>query len=194
MSKSGKPAPPASPSGAIQLPELLQGSLAVAFRPSSPPFSLVRGRGNLTLALIYVAAGAALTGLIHWALSGTWRDLAADLVGFVLGFAAFVFAVAAWLKLNPRDRADFATAAALYWVPAALALGFLSVLLARISPLLVSPAYIAQALLWLGFSQLALKTLFGLTFERTFLAAALGLLANGLAIGLAGWLITRISS
>ena len=190
MSKSGKPAPPASPSGAVQIPELLQGSLAVAFRPSKPPFSLVRGRGSLVMAMIYVALGAALTGLIHWAITGRWQDLVADLIGFVLGFTAFVFVVAAWLKLNPRDRDDFATAAALYWVPAALVLGFVSVFLARLSPVLASPSHITQALLWLGFSQLALKTLFGLSFERTFLAVAVGLLANALALGVATLVIS----
>jgi hypothetical protein len=192
MKRAGK-TPPPTRSGAIQVPELLQGSLALAVRPANPPFGMVRGRGNLVMALIYVAMGAALTGLIHWALTGQWRDLLSDILGFVIGFTAFVFVVDLRLKLNQPDRNDFATAAALYWVPAALALGFLSVMLGTISPLMASPAYIAQALLWQGFSLLALKTLFSLPFERTFLAVCLGLLANTLAISVVAWLIIKFT-
>ena len=197
--------PPARPTSmGVQIPELLQGSIALATKPSNPPFGLVRGRGNLVMTLAYVAIGALVTGIVGWLLNiglynfgGSnlaWSPILTYTLGFTGGFAAFVFFLAQQMKWNTQQRDEFAAAASLYWVPVVLVLTVIGALLGGISfiGLLTTVTGAAQLLLLLGFSLLALKTLFNVSYEQGLRPVALGLLVNSLVIGLVARLIIEI--
>ncbi|MBA3469815.1 MAG: hypothetical protein H0T53_09235 [Herpetosiphonaceae bacterium] len=194
--------PPPVPAS-LQIPEMLQSSIALIGQPSNPPFGIVRGRGTLVMALAYVAIGALVTGIITWlltlALSSVsnnlaWTPLLTYTLGFTAGFAAFVFFLASQLKLGLQARDDFAAAAALYWAPVVLVLTVLEIVLSRINfiSLLTSVASAAQLLLLLALSLMALRSLFNLSFEQTLRAVGFGLLINSLVTSLVIRLIIEI--
>ena len=202
MSQPPYGSPPPVHAG-LQIPEMLQSSIALVSKPSNPPFGIVRGRGTLVMALAYVAAGALVTGIVNWLLnlviyslpgSLAWVPLLTATLGFTAGFAAFVFFLASQLKLGLQARDDFAAAAALYWVPVVLVLSVLGTLLGGIDfiSLLTSVTNAAQLLLLLAFSLMALRALFNLPFEQTLRAVSFGLLINSLVASLVSRLITEI--
>ncbi len=187
----------------LQIPEMLQSSIALISKPSNPPFGIVRGRGTLVMALGYVAIGALVTGIILWILnlalysvpgSLAWTPLLTATLGFTAGFAAFVFFLASQLKLGLQARDDFAAAAALYWAPVVLVLSVLGMLLGRIDfiRLLTSVTSAAQLLLLLALSLMALRSLFNLPFEQTLRPVSFGLLINSLVASLVNQLILQI--
>lgn len=197
--------PPSTPvrSAGIQIPEMLQSSVALVTQPSNPPFGIVRGRGTLIMALAYVAIGALVTGVLSWLLytalysyqgSLAWSPILTATLGFTAGFAAFVFFLASQLKLGLQARDDFATAASFYWAPVVLILSVLSTLLGGISfiGVLASVTVAAQLLLLLAFSMMALRALFNLTFEQTLRPVSFALLVNSLVTSLVTRLILEI--
>jgi hypothetical protein len=192
-----------APTASLQIPEMLQSSIALLSKPSNPPFGIVRGRGTLVMALAYVAVGTLVTGIIAWLLNITlyavagslaWIPLLTATLGFTAGFAAFVFFLASQLKLGLQARDDFAAAAALYWAPVILVLTALGLLLGRIDfiSLLTSVTSAAQLLLLLALSLMALRSLFNLPFEQTLRAVGFGLLINSLVASLVTQLINTI--
>lgn len=187
----------------IGIPELLQATIAFSTQPSTPPFGLVRGRGNLVMSIAYVFIGSLVAGALNWLLysalykytSGlAFSSLLSSAIGFTAGFVAFVFVVAQLLKLGTNQRDEFASAASIYWVPVTLVLAVLGTLLGGINfiNLLSVVTSTAQTLLLLGFSLMALKLLIGQQFEQTLKAVGIGLLTNIFVISLVARILIEL--
>lgn len=72
------------------LGEMVSSSIVVLTQPSIPTFERFERRGGLQQALIYVAIGAVITGLVS--IFGGIAAAIAGLVGALLGFVVFAFA------------------------------------------------------------------------------------------------------
>ena len=185
----------------MQLPELLQASIALAGKPSEPPFGLVRGRGSLKNALIYVAIGAFVSGLLllviglliyHYSGKLASQSLVVSVVGHTAGFAALISFIAQRQRLSFRQRDEFATALAMAWPPIMLVVGGLFYLLTGFVSFVGAISGLAVSLLFMVATLKALRVLFSKPYEETFVSVAYGLLFYNLILSFIGYLLGQI--
>ncbi len=200
-SQSAPSSPPSPPIPTMQLPELLQASIALAGKPSEPPFGLVRGRGSLKNALIYVAIGAFVSGLLllliamlvnHAPGKQAAQLLLINVVGHTAGFAALISFIAQRQRLSFRQRDEFATALAMAWPPIMLVVGGLFYLLTGFVSFVGGISSLAVSLLFMVATLKALRVLFSKPYEETFVSVAYGLLFYNLILSFLGYLVGQI--
>ncbi|KPL81219.1 hypothetical protein [Herpetosiphon geysericola] len=200
-SQSAPSSPPSPPIPTMQLPELLQASIALAGKPSEPPFGLVRGRGSLKNALIYVAIGAFVSGLLllvmglliyHYPGKLASQSLVVSVVGHTAGFAALISFIAQRQRLSFRQRDEFATALAMAWPPIMLVVGGLFYLLTGFVSFVGAISGLALSLLFMVATLKALRVLFSKPYEETFVSVAYGLLLYNLILSFLGYLVGQI--
>lgn len=200
-SQSAPSSPPSPPIPTMQLPELLQASIALAGKPSEPPFGLVRGRGSLKNALIYVAIGAFVSGLLllvmglliyHYPGKVASQSLVVSVVGHTAGFAALISFIAQRQRLSFRQRDEFATALAMAWPPIMLVVGGLFYLLTGFVSFVGAISGLALSLLFMVATLKALRVLFSKPYEETFVSVAYGLLLYNLILSFLGYLVGQI--
>ncbi|XSG75230.1 hypothetical protein ACP8Y2_23980 [Herpetosiphon llansteffanensis] len=200
-SQSAPSSPPSPPIPTMQLPELLQASIALAGKPSEPPFGLVRGRGSLKNALIYVAIGAFVSGLLllvmglliyHYPAKLASQSLVVSLLGHTAGFAALISFIAQRQRLSFRQRDEFATALAMAWPPIMLVVGGVFYLLTGFVSFVGAISGLALSLLFMIATLKALRVLFSKPYEETFVSVAYGLLFYNLILSFIGYLVGQI--
>ena len=81
--------------GSGSVSEMINSSVAVVTRPSVATFEMFERRGNLTSALIYVALGAVVTGLLGAIASplGVIGGIISGVIGTIVSFLVFTYAV-----------------------------------------------------------------------------------------------------
>ncbi len=202
-SQSAPSSPPTTPAPTMQLPELLQASIALAGKPSEPPFGLVRGRGSLKNALIYTAIGAFVSGLLllvmglliyHFSGKGATQSLIVSIIGHTAGFAALISFIAQRQRLSFRQRDELATALAMAWPPIMLVVGGIFYLLGGFISFVGAISGLALSLLFMGASLKALRVLFSKPYEETFVSVAYGLLLYNVIVSFVGYLVGQLLS
>ncbi|WP_110518987.1 hypothetical protein [Herpetosiphon llansteffanensis] len=200
-SQSAPSSPPSPPIPTMQLPELLQASIALAGKPSEPPFGLVRGRGSLKNALIYVAIGAFVSGLLLLVIEMLVNHapgkqasllLLINVIGHTAGFAALISFIAQRQRLSFRQRDEFATALAMAWPPIMLVVGGVFYLLTSFVSFVGAISGLALSLLFMVATLKALRVLFSKPYEETFVSVAYGLLFYNLILSFIGYLVGQI--
>jgi hypothetical protein len=81
--------------GSGSVSEMINSSVAVVTRPSVATFEMFERRGNLTNALIYVALGAVVTGLLGAIASpmGVIGGIITGVISTIVSFLVFTYAV-----------------------------------------------------------------------------------------------------
>lgn len=200
-SQSAPSSPPTTPAPTMQLPELLQASIALAGKPSEPPFGLVRGRGSLKNSLIYTAVGAFVSGLLllliamlvnHATGKQASQLLLVNVVGHTAGFVALISFIAQRQRLSFRQRDEFATALAMAWPPIMLVVGGLFSLIGGFLSFVGLVMGLALSLLFMAACLKGLRVLFSKPYEETFVSVAYGLLFYNLILNFVGYVVGQL--
>jgi hypothetical protein len=200
-SQSAPSSPPTTPAPTMQLPELLQASIALAGKPSEPPFGLVRGRGSLKNALIYVAIGAFLSGILilviglliyHFPARLAGQSLLINVLGHTAGFAALISFIAQRQRLSFRQRDEFATALAMAWSPSMLVIGGIFYLLGGFISFVGNLGNLALSLLFMAAALKALRVLFSKPYEETFVSVGYSLLLYNLILSFVTYIVVQL--
>jgi Yip1 domain len=116
---------PSAPS----IPEMFNQSIQVISKPSVAQFEELENKGTMREAIIYVAIGAAISGLLG--LGGGISGLLANVISALVGFFVFAYVVHAFGKSQGGTGTldQVAYTFSLFWVPLNIAFALLSLVL-----------------------------------------------------------------